>query len=85
MTHDVPKPTDKDKGRCLTDDYHRMMTDRYMHVYAWEERGVNCLHGIVHPCVDGWPSAIRRALYAEARVRELEAELKRIKGVDHDA
>jgi hypothetical protein len=29
---------------------------------------------------EGWPHAIRRALTAEARVAELERELKRLKG-----
>lgn len=29
---------------------------------------------------EGWPYAIRRALTAEARVAELERELKRLKG-----
>jgi len=29
---------------------------------------------------EGWPHAIRRALAAEARVAELERELKRLKG-----
>jgi hypothetical protein len=68
----MTEPTTEDMARDLEADLARMADDPFLRVNVWERASPNCLHGVPHPCIEGWPAAIRRALAAEAELVRLK-------------